>query len=158
MLGPGVWPNGGEIDIVENVNLATNNQFSLHTLDGCQHPAASAVVETGNLLQTDCFNKTNSDEGCLVSEKSPNSFGKAFADNGGGVFAMLWTDEAITFWFFERKNVPSDLGNGSGSPNPSGWPTPSAVYPSSSCDFTKFFGPQTLILVCIAHNQRNLCL
>ncbi|THH04266.1 hypothetical protein EW145_g5650 [Phellinidium pouzarii] len=141
--GP-VWPDDGEIDIIEGVNMQAQNRIALHTLDGCTHPDASvsSSLETGTLISTDCFNQTDFDEGCLVQVPN-NSYGASFAQNGGGVYALNWNDSGLFFYFFERGSIPADLP--SGSPNPNSWGLPTAAYPTSSCAST-FFTPQTLIL------------
>jgi len=144
--GAGVtWPLKGEIDIFENVNQATVNQYSLHTLQGCTHPTTSnKSVETGTIVSTDCFNATNGNQGCIVRESQPNSFGSGFNNNGGGALATLFNENGVKQWFFPRASVPSDFN--STSPNPTNWGVPSAYFPSSSCNMDQFFGPQTMIL------------
>ncbi|THH07637.1 hypothetical protein EW145_g3236 [Phellinidium pouzarii] len=142
--GP-VWPDDGEIDIMEGVNMAPQNEISLHTLDGCTHPdnASSSSIETGDLISTDCFNQTNGNQGCIV-EVPGNSYGQNFASSGGGVYALNWNTSGIYAWFFPRGSIPSDLPTD--SPNPDGWGLPTAAYPTSSCNAAEFIKPQTLIL------------
>jgi len=140
----GNWPQYGEIDIVENVNLATYNQYSLHTSQGCSHPLSATGGETGWIGQTDCWNSTNFNAGCIVVENKPNNFGQGFAQNGGGAYAVLWNDEGIRFWFFTRSAIPSDFS--SASPNPANWGSPGAFYPTSNCNTSRFFGPQSIFL------------
>jgi len=146
MQGPD-WPNDGEIDIVQNVNLAPTNLYSLHTTQGCQHPSAanSVGIETGILQQPDCFNQTAGNAGCLIKDSGTDSYGAGFAQAGGGVFAMLWDDDGINIWFFNRSSIPPDLPTG--SPHPTGWGLPAASYPSTSCNTANYFSPQTMIFV-----------
>ena len=73
-------------------------------------------------------------------------FGENFNNNGGGVYALQWTDDALNAWFFPRGSVPSDVSATSNSPDPSGWGLPMASYPASSCNFGEFFSAQTIIL------------
>ncbi|KAH9886712.1 concanavalin A-like lectin/glucanase domain-containing protein [Cubamyces lactineus] len=134
------WPIGGEIDIIEAVNLMTYNQMALHTQDGCTQPAS--VTQSGATGNTNC----STDAGCTVAEKQPNSFGASFASAGGGVWATQIDSSGIFIWFWSRDNVPSSVSSATNSIDPSSWGTPSAAYPSSSCDINQFFTPQQLVL------------
>lgn len=79
------WPQGGEIDIMEQVNLAPANQMTLHTSAGCTQ--ASGAQQLGKTVGTDCSAGPDGATGCSVAEAQPNSFGEGFAANGGGVWA-----------------------------------------------------------------------
>jgi len=137
------WPTGGEIDTFEGVNLVTANQIALHTEPGCtqSNPTQSSTL----VNSTDCSFQANSNEGCVVTNPSTNSYGANFASAGGGVFVTEFAEKGISIWFFERKDVPSSLqGNGS-SVDTTTLGTPVANYPAASCTVDKFFEPQNLI-------------
>lgn len=46
------WPNQGEIDIIEGVNLQTKNDVTLHTSNGC---STSGTGQTGTSVTKNCF-------------------------------------------------------------------------------------------------------
>ncbi|TFK38093.1 concanavalin A-like lectin/glucanase domain-containing protein [Crucibulum laeve] len=137
--GP-TWPDNGEIDIMEAINLMQSNQMALHTLPGCfQSTPANQMGTSGEL---DCSQPS----GCLVTETAPNSFGQGFAAAGGGVFAAQFDVAGI--WFWSRPNIPQSIlqSTSTSSLDVSDWGAPSASYPVSGCDITKFFTAQNLIL------------
>ncbi|CAB57923.1 putative glycosidase C21B10.07 [Schizosaccharomyces pombe] len=138
------WPNGGEIDIVEGVNVGTSNQVTLHTGDGCEMEDIKRVM-TGTALQTNCWvDAPNSyNAGCGVENPSGPSYGEAFNKNGGGVFVLDWRSEGIRSWFFNRSEIPSDIT--SGSPQPAKWSEPVADFPDTKCDIDKMFSKQKIL-------------
>jgi hypothetical protein len=140
-----IWPNDGDIDVVEQVNLRYT--VTLHALNGRMHPSTSlsSTIEAGTVISADCFNQTNGNQGCIIQDLPANLFGAGFASNGGGVFAMLWDDMGIKFWFFNPLSIPTNLPTA--SPNLSGWTTPTAFFPITSCNTTELFSLQTLIFV-----------
>lgn len=102
-LGSGTWPEGGEIDVLENIHLAQTNQMVIHTGDNCtmETPRRSAL---GSIEGT-CAGS----EGCRVRASTGKSYGDAFNANGGGVYALQWTSGAIKIWFFPRDKVDSEV-------------------------------------------------
>ncbi|KDQ60268.1 glycoside hydrolase family 16 protein [Jaapia argillacea MUCL 33604] len=138
-----LWPNDGEIDIIEAVNIMPANQMALHTLTGCTHP--NTTNEVGAYLEADC----SSSAGCTVGETKANSFNAGFAAAGGGVWATQFDVSGIFIWFWSRANVPASISqatNTSAITDLSQWGPPSASYPASTCNITEFFGPQQLVL------------
>ncbi|KAF9068623.1 hypothetical protein BDP27DRAFT_1448313 [Rhodocollybia butyracea] len=151
-----VWPQQGEIDIIENVNLATDNRFSLHVgVDNCNQPLSVASNQTGTITTpaptgniSNCTVTPTTGQntvGCVVTETKSNSFGSGFGGQGGGVFAMQWDTDGIAMWYFARNSVPSNIGIAS-SPDPSTWGEASAWYPASGCNPTTSFGSQIITL------------
>ncbi|KAI9325170.1 putative endo-1,3(4)-beta-glucanase [Zopfochytrium polystomum] len=145
MLGPN-WPNSGEIDIVEGVNVNSNNQVTLHTSAGCSIDT-SAQHQSGSTLTTSCVSPGTDNSGCGVQGNSGNSYGSGFNSAGGGVYAMEWyngSPGAIKVWFFPRGSVPSDLT--SNNPNPGNWGTPMAHFPlGSQCAPSHFANLQIVL-------------
>lgn len=77
----GTWPNGGEIDIYENWNLANHNQPTFHTGDvpdvGRCNILDSGI--TGEMVRPDCSHNPDN-TGCNVADKKG-----PWADANGGI-------------------------------------------------------------------------
>ncbi|KIK53744.1 glycoside hydrolase family 16 protein [Collybiopsis luxurians FD-317 M1] len=143
MLGTNLtWPFAGEIDIIEGINSLSQNQMALHTTPGCNLVANS--TQTGHTVETDC----STGQGCLVQETKPNSFGVAFAQNGGGVFAAQLDVSGIYMWFWPRSSLPQSISHATSQSTMdlSDWGTPTAAYPSTGCNIAQYFQPQQLVL------------
>ncbi|KAH8702005.1 putative endo-1,3(4)-beta-glucanase [Talaromyces proteolyticus] len=135
------WPTNGEIDIVEAVNNGTwGNSMTLHTTDDCSMSVKRK--ESGSVTSTNCYNGTNSNEGCGVSGTTA-SYGPEFNQNGGGVYATELRDAGIRIWWFPRNSIPSDITNG--SPDPSKWGEATADFPSTDCSISSHFKNQSII-------------
>ncbi|ORY23631.1 concanavalin A-like lectin/glucanase domain-containing protein [Naematelia encephala] len=137
------WPYGGEIDILEGVNAFTENQVSLHTGSGCTMPSdindnMIGQLTTGSFNSYDCASYDTSNQGCGVRDAtSDSSYGTSFNSANGGVYAMMWAKNGITVWHFPRSSIPDDITND--APNPDGWGTPMARFPSDDCSPYEFF-------------------
>jgi len=139
------WPKGGEIDTFEGVNQVTMNQMALHTEPGCDLDKSSASL-SGMVNSTDCAFSSNSNQGCVVTDPRTQSYGAAFAQNGGGVFVTEFAEKGISIWFFPRPSVPASLSNSTGNIDTSTLGQPVANYPSKGCTTDSFFEPQNLII------------
>ena len=142
MVGPN-WPNRGEIDIIEGVNLNTYNQVTLHSSPGCV-PSVGSGGQTGhNIGNADC-GAGGGFTGCGRESNIATSYGTAFNANGGGVYASLWTSSAIKVWYFAARDVPANIRNN--NPDPNSWGTPIANF--AGCNFDEKFGSMNIVSTC----------
>ncbi|KAF2146946.1 glycoside hydrolase family 16 protein [Aplosporella prunicola CBS 121167] len=135
MVGP-KWPTDGEIDILEGANSQVANQMTLHTGTGCEISDSTAM--SGSILETNCDAKASEDNsGCGVSDGKAQSF-SGLNENKGGVFATEIdpTSNVINVWFFARDSIPEDIG--SGSPEPTSWGRPTAIF-KGGCEISSHF-------------------
>jgi len=122
------WPNNGEIDTIETVNIEDRVYQTLHTSYGC-------FMNIPHIFDPDC-NSEDAHNGCGL-HGPPNSGGPAFNKGGGGVFATQWTSAGIQMWVFPRGQVPKDLAED--KPDSSSWGSPWAFFPfGASCPSTHF--------------------
>ncbi|PWN37822.1 uncharacterized protein FA14DRAFT_130746, partial [Meira miltonrushii] len=142
------WPQGGEIDILENFNdLYNGPAATLHTQDSCIVPKAS---ESGMLLSNNCSAYTPNNDGCSVvmNGTSKPTWGTAFNQQGGGIVAMERalgsTGSGIRVWIWPQGQEPSDLQSSSNSVDPSTWGTPNADFNVANNCHTEF-GPHRII-------------
>ena len=125
LVGPN-WPVGGEIDLMEQINMATSTKYVLHTnsslsVTNFSDPAtanSTGMGIRGTFSSTNCTTTPQSNTGCVV-EGVNNTFGAGWNANGGGVIAMEYLEEAISVWQFGRTEIPADIF--SGTPDPSSW-------------------------------------
>ncbi|KAF2641541.1 hypothetical protein P280DRAFT_371913, partial [Massarina eburnea CBS 473.64] len=163
MLGQGqdgkaVWPNAGEVDILEGVNGETDNSVTLHTSAGCaitnsttnaQGSTSSQSSFLGSVQTSNCdVNAQGQADNVGCSIKAPTTAGLAtygtdFNSAGGGIYAMEWTSSGISVWFLPRNSpVTAALSSASSNataPDPSTFGTPLARFAGSGCDYTKRF-------------------
>ncbi|KAJ3516019.1 hypothetical protein NLJ89_g1395 [Agrocybe chaxingu] len=142
------WPDDGEIDIIEGINLNQNNQIALHTHwdPPCTHvdpPPANQRGTSGNL-------NCSSAAGCTVLETAPNSIGAGFNSAGGGVYATQYDVTGIYIWFWSRPNIPQSIlstTSTSGLSSLADWGPPTASYPAGThCDIARSFSPQSIVV------------
>ncbi|KAG2151176.1 glycoside hydrolase family 16 protein, partial [Suillus bovinus] len=138
-FGPN-WPEDGEIDIIEGINMMTANQMSIHTTPGCTHNGSEYELGVSGTT-TDC----SLPPGCTVGETSPNSYGSSFATAGGGVYATQFDASGIFIWYWSRPDVPASI-NQAAPVNVTQWGTPHASYFSNTCNITQLFTAQNLVL------------
>lgn len=144
------WPQGGEIDIIEGVNLNTNNLASLHTIANCTMPEERS--QSGQTQSTNCDTNVNFNQGCGTSLTQSNSYGSPFNSNGGGWYAMRRTqDIGIQVWFWPRDSwrVPLQVRYpfifehiGFGTDN---WGEPDASFPVKECDYSTHFDSHKIV-------------
>ncbi|KAK4865011.1 hypothetical protein LT330_001634 [Penicillium expansum] len=131
------WPNSGEIDIIEGVNLQKTPIITLHSGKNC------TVTNTGSaagsvLTDPDCDSSTSSG-GCSQTSTNTHVYGDGFnAING-----------AISVWFFPRSSIPADIT--AGAIEPPTWGTPLTRFVPSGCDFSSHFKSNDIIF------NTNLC-
>jgi hypothetical protein len=144
-VGP-EWPTGGEIDILEGVHDSDVNQMTLHTAEGCSlarpQPAQNAIF-SGQVVNTVCASSGSNNAGCAVLDTVKGSYGRALNAQYGGVFAMLWNDDGIKIWRFDRQAIPDDISKQ--NPQPNNWGPPKAAFAASSCQPKKFFRDHSIV-------------
>lgn len=138
------WPLGGEIDTFEAVNQDPYGHMGLHTNPGCTH-SPDAVQSSTLINSTDCSIQANNNQGCIVSNPDPASYGEAFAKAGGGVYVTEFAIDGISIWVFNRTSIPSSLEGNASSIDTSTLGIPVANWPADNCSVNEFFQPQELV-------------
>lgn len=131
------WPDDGEIDIIEGVNLQTANLMTLHTSKDC---TINDSGFTGTLRSRDC---SPLGYGCSIEATSSASYGDGFNSNGGGIYVMEWTNKYIQIFQFNHSSAPADLIGG--TPNPGTWGKPVAYF-AGDCNIDSHFRNNRIVL------------
>ncbi|KAJ3564581.1 hypothetical protein NP233_g8201 [Leucocoprinus birnbaumii] len=137
------WPDGGEIDTFEGINMVQNNQMTLHTNPGCRQVQPEQT--TLNSTSTDCSFQANNNSGCVVTDPDTTSYGAAFANAGGGVWVTEFAESGISIWFMPRAKVPSGISSNSPTIDTSALGIPTANWPTGGCPMNTFFSAQNIV-------------
>ena len=110
--------------------------MTLHTSPNCAVTGGS-----GGLLQPysqDCNTAVNGNEGCSFHETNPASYGTTLNQDGGAIYAMEWTSDGISIWWWGGGNpAPADvLGD---NPDPTAWGPPSSQWAGDGCVWDQHF-------------------
>lgn len=153
----------GEIDIIEFQNNLQDNIVAMHT-SSSPNCSIAGSDQLGTLLTSDCAvgvapfslikikvadveQSANSYTGCGSSVNELNNMGSSFNANGGGVYAMEWTSNAVKIWFFPRGQVPESITQATGTQGPdprSFGKLPEANF-QGSCDLDAHLSAQNLV-------------
>ncbi|KAH9047159.1 concanavalin A-like lectin/glucanase domain-containing protein [Lactarius hengduanensis] len=150
----GPWPIGGEIDIIEGINLKTHNRATLHTTPNCTMPPDELrQPQTGETSLTDCNTAVKHNKGCGVTFTDPDpSYGAPFNRAGGGYFVTYRGRDSVKVWFYPRHaHVPAVFRDGAPRgvlvyPDTS-WGSPVANFPfrPDLCDYEQHFAAHRII-------------
>ncbi|KAH7101771.1 concanavalin A-like lectin/glucanase domain-containing protein [Auriculariales sp. MPI-PUGE-AT-0066] len=139
------WPNGGEIDIMEQVNKRTTNQMVRIP----ENPCTSGREYHRKVILPNCQKQGENNSGCSTSDPRTTSFGEGFNSGGGGIWVTEFAETAISIWFFPRSEVPEALSAKTNATtiDTSTLGTPVAQLASgSNCDIKSNFDPQKVII------------
>lgn len=131
------WPEDGEIDIIEGVNMADHNEIVMHTAGTC---SLTDTDMTGSVNATGCGEDLGT-VGCKI-EGHEGSYGTSFNKQQGGVYTLQWTDDFLKIWFFPRSSIPASIT--SGKPDVAEFGTPMALV-QESCDVATAFKSQSFV-------------
>jgi hypothetical protein len=117
--------------------------MTLHTDPGCSIDGTggfSGTVKTANCAINAPGQDNNA--GCGIQANGANTYGGGFNGGGGGVYAVDWTSQAISIYYFARSAVPSDIT--AGAPDPDTWPMPLAQF-QGGCNIGSIFQNHSII-------------
>ncbi|KAH6952313.1 hypothetical protein BKA56DRAFT_638499 [Ilyonectria sp. MPI-CAGE-AT-0026] len=115
------------IHIIEGVNTQVHNTITLHTGFGCY------ITNEGTLEST-----------TLLDTANYQNYSNSFNANGGGVYAIEWTSDYISIWFFARNQIPDNIKTE--FLDPSAWGLPTARFiGGSGCNTDTYFMSNSLV-------------
>ncbi|KAI5289177.1 Vacuolar protein sorting-associated protein 8 [Ascosphaera aggregata] len=141
----GKWPDDGEIDIIEGVNVQDNLESALHVGPGCKVDRNQEMI--GTMQTDDCYvfsPDQPGNQGCVVDAPRGVGYGRNFNKDGGAVLATEITKDAVQIWYFPRSQIPAELKNGATSVDTAKWGKPMSRF-AGGCDFEEKIKDQTII-------------
>lgn len=134
---PKLWPKGGEIDILENVNDQYDyNLGSVHVNTSC---AVTRPDQLGTTIFDECNAMANEHSGCRIAMNGTGgaTWGDKLNGKGGGTVALQrdfsQDGKGIRMWFWENCQEPGELKSPGDSVDPESWGKPAADFGLTQC-------------------------
>ncbi|GAA5820124.1 hypothetical protein JCM11251_005492 [Rhodosporidiobolus azoricus] len=124
------WPENGEIDVLETVNLRNYNSMNIHTVSGCNRNPAAEMTGTWAYSASRLSYDAKVGSSCTAQDLGPDAVGTGFNEKGGGVFAVQIAETGISIWRWDRASIPADVL--AGQPRPQTWGLPAALWDGST--------------------------
>ncbi|RXW11593.1 hypothetical protein EST38_g14263 [Candolleomyces aberdarensis] len=135
----------------EHVAVAINGEPTERALKrsfGFLRQFANRGGQLDTQVLENCDATINSNIGCPVKFNTPQSYGPAFNQNGGGWYAVERSSNFLKVWFWARNDdsVPREVRESQGSVRPDTWGTPTAFFPDTNCNMDQHFAAHNIII------------
>ncbi|KAF1920556.1 concanavalin A-like lectin/glucanase domain-containing protein [Ampelomyces quisqualis] len=128
------------------ISRASTSFTGFLNTDNCDVAAPNQPKNVGcSIHAPDSLPPTSGSSSSSSSTLPPASYGTRFNAAQGGIYALEWTAQSISVFFFPHGSPLYRLAANTSSPDPSAWGAPLAHFSGAACDFEQRFADMRII-------------